>query len=46
MVADLVEARKPKDAAVWAEESGVISFGKETKGKESNKNAGKNRNVC
>ena len=32
-VADLFEARKPKDAAVLAEESGVISFGKETKGK-------------
>ncbi|MFL2714733.1 MAG: DNA-directed RNA polymerase subunit beta' [Gammaproteobacteria bacterium] len=32
-VADLFEARKPKDAAVLAEESGVIYFGKETKGK-------------
>ena len=32
-VADLFEARKPKDAAVLAEESGIISFGKETKGK-------------
>ncbi len=32
-VADLFEARTPKDAAVLAEESGVISFGKETKGK-------------
>ena len=32
-VADLFEARKPKDAAVLAEESGVVSFGKETKGK-------------
>ncbi|MAV61347.1 MAG: DNA-directed RNA polymerase subunit beta' [Gammaproteobacteria bacterium] len=32
-VADLFEARKPKDAAVLAEETGVISFGKETKGK-------------
>ena len=32
-VADLFEARKPKDAAVLAEEKGVISFGKETKGK-------------
>ena len=32
-VADLFEARKPKDAAVLAEASGVISFGKETKGK-------------
>ena len=32
-VADLFEARKPKDAAVLAEETGVVSFGKETKGK-------------
>jgi DNA-directed RNA polymerase subunit beta' len=32
-VADLFEARQPKDAAVLAEASGVISFGKETKGK-------------
>lgn len=32
-VADLFEARKPKDAALLAEISGVISFGKETKGK-------------
>tara|TARA_B100000965_G_scaffold158270_1_gene131918 strand:+ start:3075 stop:7259 length:4185 start_codon:yes stop_codon:yes gene_type:complete len=32
-VADLFEARKPKDAAVLAEETGLISFGKETKGK-------------
>ena len=32
-VADLFEARTPKDAAVLAEESGVVSFGKETKGK-------------
>jgi DNA-directed RNA polymerase subunit beta' len=32
-VADLFEARKPKDAAVLAEESGSIAFGKETKGK-------------
>lgn len=32
-VADLFEARKPKDAAVMAEVSGVVSFGKETKGK-------------
>ncbi|AGA34221.1 DNA-directed RNA polymerase beta' subunit [Thioalkalivibrio nitratireducens DSM 14787] len=33
-VADLFEARKPKDAAVLAEISGTISFGKETKGKQ------------
>lgn len=32
-VADLFEARQPKEAAVLAEASGVISFGKETKGK-------------
>ncbi|QJC30920.1 DNA-directed RNA polymerase subunit beta' [Enterobacteriaceae endosymbiont of Macroplea appendiculata] len=32
-VADLFEARRPKDAAILAEISGVISFGKETKGK-------------
>jgi DNA-directed RNA polymerase subunit beta' len=32
-VADLFEARKPKDSSVMAEISGVISFGKETKGK-------------
>jgi len=32
-VADLFEARKPKDAAILAEVSGMISFGKETKGK-------------
>ncbi len=33
-VADLFEARKPKDAAILAEISGIISFGKETKGKQ------------
>ncbi|MGX5673148.1 DNA-directed RNA polymerase subunit beta' [Thermomonas sp. XSG] len=33
-VADLFEARKPKDPAVLAEKSGVISFGKDTKGKQ------------
>lgn len=32
-VADLFEARRPKDPAILAEISGVISFGKETKGK-------------
>ncbi|MDA9272286.1 DNA-directed RNA polymerase subunit beta', partial [bacterium] len=32
-VADLFEARKPKDSAVMAEMSGIINFGKETKGK-------------
>lgn len=33
-VADLFEARKPKDPAVLAERSGIISFGKDTKGKQ------------
>jgi DNA-directed RNA polymerase subunit beta' len=32
-VADLFEARKPKDPAILAEQSGTVSFGKETKGK-------------
>lgn len=32
-VADLFEARRPKEAAILAEVSGTISFGKETKGK-------------
>jgi len=32
-VADLFEARKPKEPAILAEISGIISFGKETKGK-------------
>ncbi len=29
----LFEARKPKDPAILAEISGIVSFGKETKGK-------------
>jgi DNA-directed RNA polymerase subunit beta' len=33
-VADLFEARKPKDPAILAEITGVVSFGKETKGKK------------
>src|SRR5690606_23335366 len=33
-VADLFEARKPKEPAILAEISGVVSFGKETKGKK------------
>jgi len=33
-VADLFEARKPKDPAVLAELTGVVSFGKDTKGKQ------------
>ena len=32
-VADLFEARKPKEPAILAEISGTVSFGKETKGK-------------
>jgi len=32
-VADLFEARKPKDPAIMSEFSGTVSFGKETKGK-------------
>jgi DNA-directed RNA polymerase subunit beta' len=32
-VADLFEARKPKEPAVMAEYTGTVSFGKETKGK-------------
>ena len=32
-VADLFEARKPKDAAILAKYSGITSFGRETKGK-------------
>jgi DNA-directed RNA polymerase subunit beta' len=32
-VADLFEARKPKEAAILAEVSGTVSFGQETKGK-------------
>ena len=33
-VADLFEARKPKEPSILAEKTGVISFGKETKGKK------------
>jgi len=33
-VADLFEARKPKEPAIMAEAEGVVSFGKETKGKQ------------
>ena len=33
-VAELFEARKPKESAIMAEISGIISFGKETKGKQ------------
>ncbi len=33
-VADLFEARKPKEAAVLAEVTGTVGFGKDTKGKQ------------
>ncbi len=33
-VADLFEARIPKDVSIMAEQTGTISFGKETKGKQ------------
>jgi len=33
-VADLFEARKPKEPAILAERTGVVSFGKDTKGKQ------------
>ncbi|WP_150914326.1 DNA-directed RNA polymerase subunit beta' [Marinobacter halotolerans] len=33
-VADLFEARRPKESSILAEISGVVSFGKETKGKK------------
>ena len=33
-VADLFEARKPKESAILAEISGTVTFGKETKGKK------------
>ncbi len=33
-VAELFEARSPKDAGVLAENTGTVSFGKETKGKQ------------
>ena len=33
-VADLFEARRPKESSILAEQSGVVSFGRETKGKQ------------
>ncbi len=33
-VADLFEARKPKDGSIYSEASGVLSYGKETKGRK------------
>ncbi|MEC7876222.1 MAG: DNA-directed RNA polymerase subunit beta' [Pseudomonadota bacterium] len=44
-VADLFEARKPKEPAVLAAISGTISYGKETKGKERIVITGKNDEV-
>lgn len=44
-VADLFEARKPKDPAILAEISGIVSFGKETKGKRRLIISGKNSEV-
>ena len=44
-VADLFEARKPKEPAVLAEISGIISFGKETKGKQRIVITGQNDDV-
>ena len=33
-VADLFEARKPKDGSIYAEATGTLSYGKETKGRK------------
>ena len=33
-VAELFEARRPKDSAIIAENDGVIEFGKEVRGKQ------------
>jgi DNA-directed RNA polymerase subunit beta' len=33
-VAELFEARSPKDAGILAEITGTVSFGKDTKGKQ------------
>jgi DNA-directed RNA polymerase subunit beta' len=40
-VADLFEARKPKEPAILAERSGTVGFGKDTKGKQRVVIAGK-----
>ena len=37
-VAELFEARRPKDSAIIAENDGVIQFGKEVRGKQKNFN--------
>ncbi|MBA2594234.1 MAG: DNA-directed RNA polymerase subunit beta' [Pseudomonadota bacterium] len=44
-VADLFEARRPKEAAVLAEISGTVSFGKDTKGKQRLILTGENEQV-
>lgn len=44
-VADIFEARKPKEPAILAEISGVVSFGKETKGKRRLIITGKNNEI-
>ncbi len=43
-VADIFEARKPKDPAILAKVSGIIAFGKETKGKKRLLIIDKNKN--
>ncbi|MCV2525884.1 MAG: DNA-directed RNA polymerase subunit beta' [Candidatus Lightella neohaematopini] len=45
-VADLFEARRPKESAILAEISGIISFGKETKGKRRLIITSTNNNNC
>ena len=42
-VADLFEARKPKEVAILAELSGVVSWGKETKGKRRSINCSRSK---
>ncbi len=44
-VADLVEARRPKDAAIHAEISGIISFGRDTKDKRRLVITGRNGDI-
>jgi len=44
-VADIFEARKPKDPAILANISGIIKFGKETKGKKRLLIIDKNKNT-
>ncbi len=44
-VADLFEARKPKESSILAEITGIVSFGKETKGKRRLVITGENEEV-